>query len=136
MDYNVLMDSILKVVVVLASLVITRYLVPWLNAKYGAEKVASTYDTILKAVKAAKKIYAASGQGVLRKEYVVKYIRDLGIDITDAELDMLIESAVKVLDILEGEINTATVKEITTETATIVATKVANDIVTDAVAQA
>lgn len=104
MDYTVLTNSLAEVIVVVLGIIITRYLVPYLKERYGAEKVANIYDTIETAVKAAGKKFPESGKGLLRKEYVVNYIKAKGINITDADLEVFIESAVKVLDILEEEV--------------------------------
>lgn len=104
MDMSILGDSILNLVLVVISIVISRYLVPWLKEKYTAEKLNNIYDKVSKAVQAAQKIYKESGQGILRKEYVIAYLKKMNINVTDAELDVLIESAVKMLDLLEAEI--------------------------------
>lgn len=104
MDMSILGDSILNLVLVVISIVISRYLVPWLKEKYTSEKVRNVYEQVSKAVQAAQKIYEESGQGALRKEYVIAYLKKININITDAELDVLIESAVKMLDLLEAEI--------------------------------
>lgn len=104
MDMSILGDAILNLVLVIISIIISRYLVPWLKEKYTAEKVSNIYEQVSKAVQAAQKIYKESGQGVLRKEYVIAYLKKININITDAELDVLIESAVKMLDLLEAEI--------------------------------
>lgn len=104
MDFTILTNSIAEVVVVVLGIVITRYLVPWLKEKYSAERVSNVYDLISKAVSAAEKLYAESGSGVLKKQYVIDYVKTLGITITEADLNMFIESAVKVLDVLETEI--------------------------------
>lgn len=114
MDFSMLTNSLAELIVVIIGIIITRYLVPWLKEKYSAEKVSNTYNSILKAVRAAEKLYKESGSGILKKEYVVKYIReDLKINITDADLDLFIESAVKLLDILDSQIIE---KDIVTET--------------------
>lgn len=104
MDMSVLGDSILNLVLVIISILISRYLVPWLKEKYTSEKLNNIYNKVSKAVQAAQKIYNESGQGPLRKEYVITYLKKMNINITDSELDVLIESAVEMLDLLEKEI--------------------------------
>lgn len=104
MDITLLTDSLLNLVLVIISIAISSYLVPWLKQKYTAEKVNNVYDIVKKAVEAAEKIYSESGMGPIRKDYVVKYLKDKGINISEADLNILIESAVKTLDLLEKEI--------------------------------
>lgn len=105
-------ESILEIVLVLIGLVITRFLVPFLKEKYTAQKVENIYDTIVKAVRAAEQIYQESGVGIeLKKPYVVEYVRSKGINISEKDLDVLIESAVKMLQILEKEIKKDSVED-------------------------
>lgn len=104
MDITVLKDSILELALVAIGLVITRFLVPYLKEKYTAEKVKNVYDIIVKAVQAAEKIYQEHGQGLLKKEYVVDYIKKIGITLSEDDLNVLIESAVKTLDMVDAEI--------------------------------
>ena len=104
MDYTVLTNSLAEIIVVVLGIIITRYLVPYLKERYGAEKVANIYDMVEFAVKAAAKMFPESGMGGVRKEYVINYIRSKGVKITTEDLDVFIESAVKVLDILEDEV--------------------------------
>jgi hypothetical protein len=104
MDISVFAQPLAEFVVAVVSIVIARYLVPWLKHKYTGEKVQNTYDIIVKAVQAAEKIYQESGTGKLKKEYVIAYVKKMGIEITDEELDMFIESAVKLLDVMKNEI--------------------------------
>lgn len=92
-------DMIYKIFMLLISLlgvVLTGLIVPWLKIKVGKEKLGDVEKWIAVAVSAAEQMYAA---GLLtvdedRKDYVLRFIRDKGITITDEELNALIEAAV------------------------------------------
>ena len=109
MDTTILFDSVTELIMVIISIGISRYLIPFLIEKYSAQKVSNTYEKVMMAVKAAQKIYQESGQGALRKEYVLDYLNNtLKLKIDIKELDVLIESAVKTLDLLEAELKRQT----------------------------
>ena len=101
---EILMEYLIELIVLVAGVLVTRYLVPYLKERYGAERVANIYDMVEFAVKAAAKMFPESGMGGVRKEYVINYIRSKGVKVTTEDLDVFIESAVKVLDILEDEV--------------------------------
>ena len=56
------------------------------------------------AVNAAEQLYKKSGQGHLKKEYVIKYLKDKGINVSDKDLNIMIESAVLELNRWKQEI--------------------------------
>lgn len=101
---TMLSDSIVEVIFLVLGLIITRYLIPFLKEKYTAERVLNVYTEIQKAVQAAEKKYQESGMGTLKKQFVIDYINSKGFKITEADLDVAIESAVKLLDIIDKEI--------------------------------
>jgi LL-H family phage holin len=106
MGFEMLTGSIAEIIVIVLGILLTRYLIPYLKEKYGSERAKNTYDMIEKAVFAAQKLYQESGQGPLRKQYVIDYINSNQklIKLSEKELDILIESAVKLLDIFEAEL--------------------------------
>ena len=106
MGFEMLANSVTELIVVALCILITRYLVPYIKEKYGAEKAQNAYEMIERAVFAAQKIYQESGQGPLRKQYVIDYINSNQtlVKLSEKELDILIVSAVKLLDIFEKEL--------------------------------
>lgn len=99
---NDMVLEILRVVVMLAVLVLTRYIVPWIKAKIGAEQMEEVRTWVNTAVLMAQQVYAAK-PGPERKAIVVEIIRGMlikkNIDISAEQLDMLIEAAVKAMKI-------------------------------------
>ena len=46
------------------------------------------------AVKAAEQIYNQNGQGDLKKKYVLQYLKDKGVKISEEDLNNMLESSV------------------------------------------
>lgn len=95
---NEIIFEVIKLVVMVAVLVITRYLVPWLKEKIGSDKLAVAEKWSRYAVlKAQQVLWDESGKD--RKAYVTKFLKEIliakNIALSDEQLDVLIEAAVK-----------------------------------------
>lgn len=101
---NEILFEIIKVVVMVAALVVTRYLVPWLKEKIGAEKMTQIEMWVKYAVEMAQQVYW-SKPGEDRKAIVTEFLRDIliakNISISEEQLDVLIEAAVKEMKMQE-----------------------------------
>lgn len=71
------------------------YLMPFLKAKIGDEKLKELWKMVCIAVQAAEQIFG-SGKGVDKKEYALEYLDANGATklATPEQLDALIEAAV------------------------------------------
>lgn len=102
--------EILKIVISLVALLISAYLIPWLKQKIGAGKLQQLEKWAEYAVLAAEQVMWKQ-KGSDKKAYVVSFLQKIlaenNITITDEQLDVLIESAVKSLKL---EQNTVTIK--------------------------
>lgn len=102
---NEIIFDVIKVVVMVAVLVITRYLVPWLKEKIGADKLAVAEKWTRYAVLKAQQVLWNQG-GQDRKAYVMEFLRKIliakNIAMSDEQLDVLIEAAVKQMKIKEN----------------------------------
>ena len=87
-------NNIFYVILSIVSVLITGVLIPLLKQKYGKEKVTSVLEAVDIAVKAAEQIYKKSGQGQLKKQYVLMRLNEQGIKISEKELDDMIEASV------------------------------------------
>jgi len=96
-------EVIAKVLIPLLGAVITYILIPYFKAKTTAEQRDEIYFWVQMAVQAAEMVYRERGQGALKKEYVVGFLTDRGIRLTLEELDVLIEAAVKELNLVQGK---------------------------------
>ena len=98
-------NNIFYVILSIVSVLITGVLIPLLKQKYGKEKVTSVLEAVDIAVKAAEQIYKKSGQGQLKKQYVLMRLNEQGIKISEKELDDMIEAIVLELNRWKEELN-------------------------------
>ena len=101
---NNTMYQILMLVISLIGVLLTGLIVPWLKLKIGNEKIKDIELWVSVAVAAAEQMKVAGllPYGQEKKTYVLQFIRDKGITITDEELDALIESAVYEINRAKG----------------------------------
>lgn len=102
---NDIIFEIIKVAVMAVLLLITRYLIPMLKEKIGADKLAAAEKWARYAVlKAQQVLWSESGQD--RKAYVTEFLKEIllekNIALSDEQLDVLIEAAVKQMRIGEN----------------------------------
>ena len=90
---------IISLVITVSVILITRYVIPKIKEEIGAEKFNKIVDYVSYAVNAAEQIFKETGLGEKKKEYVLNFINEqlnkLNYSITEEELNVLIESAVK-----------------------------------------
>ncbi len=102
---NEILFEIIKVVVMVAALVITRYVIPWVRERIGADKLALVEKWARYAVLKAQQVMWADN-GPERKAYVTEFLKELLIEkniaLSDEQLDILIEAAVKQMKIEAG----------------------------------
>ena len=97
-------EIIIKVIIPILGAIITYLIVPFIRQKTTKEQRENIYFWVTLAVQAAEQIYKEKGQGKLKKEYVVDFLVSKGINITIQELDVLIEAAVKELNIIQDKV--------------------------------
>ena len=97
-------EIIIKVIIPILGAIITYLIVPFIRQKTTKEQRENIYFWVTVAVQAAEQIYKEKGQGKLKKEYVVDFLVSKGINITIQELDVLIEAAVKELNIIQDKV--------------------------------
>lgn len=101
---EVLFKIILGLISILG-IIITSVVVPYIKEKLGNEKLAKYEYWVSMAVSAAEMIFKEQGMGKTKKEYVVNFLKDMfnknKIVITDEQLEILVESAVKQMKLNE-----------------------------------
>jgi len=101
MEMNI--DIIVRIVIPLIGALLAYFLIPYIKEKTTKEQRDEIYFWVKMAVKSAEMIFAEKGQGKLKKEYVVEFLNNRGVNITIYELDVLIEAAVKELNIIQNK---------------------------------
>lgn len=94
-------DQIVQIILALIGLagtLITVFLVPLIKSKTTTEQREFAALVVAEAVKAAEQIFNASGMGIDKYDFVVKYIKaEFNLKLTEKELKVLIEAAVQEL---------------------------------------
>lgn len=102
---NEILFELLKVVIMVAVMLITRYAIPWVRERIGADKLALAEKWVRYAVLKAQQVMWAD-DGPERKAYVTELLKELLIEkniaLSDEQLDILIEAAVKQMKIEAG----------------------------------
>lgn len=94
---NEILNYALYIVMSLAVVVVTRYLVPYLKARLTAAEQEGLIQLIENLVQAAEQLFTAEKSGEQKKEYVVNALTEKGVLITES-VNAMIESAVYSLD--------------------------------------
>jgi hypothetical protein len=79
--------------------VITCVLIPWIKAKLTSEQQAILKAVIRSGVYAAEQIFGTNGIGEEKKQFVLNYLEEKGINIDSQEVLVLLENCVKELKI-------------------------------------
>ena len=74
--------------------VATRFVIPYIISKIGAEKRQEVAFWTKLAVEAAEKIFKEHGMGAEKKAYVISFLEEKGFKLNEKEIDIAIESAV------------------------------------------
>ncbi len=90
--------KILLAILSIASALITGLLIPYLKSKIDQTQRAKTLDMIAIAVKAAEQIYTRHNEGKSKKAFVLEWLRSKGIKLSENELNVFIEAAVRELN--------------------------------------
>lgn len=101
-----LISNLLNIIIGVASIIITRYLIPYIKSKLNNSKLENIMIWIEEAVYAAEQICTAENAGDKKKLYVVNRILDIsnksGFNITEQEVILLLESVVKKMNDKKG----------------------------------
>lgn len=99
--------EVLKLTIMIATLLITRYAIPWIKAKTENSVMQALIDWTAQAVLAAEQTHDA-GTGAEKKAIVTEFIKRLliqkNISLSDEEIEMLIEAAVRQMQLEDGTI--------------------------------
>lgn len=85
---------IIQMIITVAVIAATAYLLPYLKPKGHLEKLGETMEYITIAVRAAEQIFVGSGLGAKKKEFVLQWLKDHNITVDLDKVDAMIESAV------------------------------------------
>lgn len=100
-----LFQIILALIPILGA-IITGFIIPFIKEKIGTERLAKYEYWANLAVRAAEMMWKDSGCGADKKKYVVDFLNEMfnkeKVVITEQQIEILIESAVKQLKLDEN----------------------------------
>lgn len=91
---NIDITTLLNALIALMAAVITTFVIPYIKSKTNENQRKTLVEWIKIAVKAAEQIYTGSGRGIEKKEYVLNFLHEKGIDFDDSSVEAAIEAAV------------------------------------------
>jgi len=95
---NDILFEVLKAIVIIAIMVVVRYMVPWIKAKTKLLNNELLESLITAAVQYAEQTITGANAGKEKKAIVTEFLREQliarNISISDEQLDVLVESAV------------------------------------------
>jgi len=100
MEGEVFVKIVLGVISILGA-IITYMVVPYLKSKTSKEQRETIMFWVSVAVSAAEQIFNERGMGEEKKKFVVGFLVEKGIKVSLDELDVLIESVVKELNLAQ-----------------------------------
>lgn len=96
-------DIIAKVIIPILGIIVTGLIIPFIMQRTTREQRENLCFWVKVAVNAAEQLQDAGLISIPKKEYVLEFIRSKGFNITEKELDVLIEAAVKELNIVQNK---------------------------------
>lgn len=104
---NELIKYIVEGIIALVLIIVSGYLIPLIKNKIGDDQFSKISEWVKFAVLRAEQVLTAE-TGEQKKEYVISFIDEVlkenKINITAEQLDVLIESAVKEMNIAQNKI--------------------------------
>lgn len=102
MDTNVLLQICLMVIS-LATAVVAGVLIPYIKEKTTKEQREHALLLVDIGVYAAEQIFKGPGKGVIKKEAVLEFLKSRNIPFDEADLDLIVEAAVREMNFLYKE---------------------------------
>ena len=96
-DLTPLFEALLGI----ALAIITGFLIPWLNARYGNEKMAKIRDWVHVAVFAAEKAYGA-GRGDEKLAFAEQFLAEHKIKLDLTTLKAMVDAEIKAMEQAEA----------------------------------
>lgn len=104
MNSDALFKIILAIIPILST-IITAFVIPYIKSKINAEKLIEVHKWATYAVRCAEMIFVGEGMGEQKKDYVMDFLMEkFGNIFTEEQIDILIESAVEQLKLMEKEL--------------------------------
>lgn len=93
---NELLQQLIGLAITVMGIALTYFVIPWLkeNTTEKQRQNAIYWTGIACRVAEQLPVFQESGLGESKKEFVISYLRDVGVKLTEDELEKLIDSVV------------------------------------------
>ena len=91
---NINLQPIISAVIALIAALITTFLIPYIKGKISKQQYDRLLEAVRIAVAAAEQIFTSPQSGADKKQYVQEFLAAQGYDVSDQEIDTMIEATV------------------------------------------
>lgn len=94
---NEIITLIIKAIILALSALVTTVIIPYIKGKIGEDKYNEIKFYVEYAVRCAEQLYTPEQWGEKKKyvmDYIVRKAKELGVDMTEEDINVLIEGVV------------------------------------------
>lgn len=91
---NINLQPIISAVIALIAALITTFLIPYIKGKISKQQYDRLLEAVRIAVAAAEQIFTSPQSGADKKQYVQEFLAAQGYDVSQREIDTMIEATV------------------------------------------
>ena len=91
---NINLQPVISAAVALIAAVITTVLIPYIKGKISQQEYDKLIEAVRIAVAAAEQLFTSPQSGADKKQYVQEFLAAQGYDVSDQEIDTMIEATV------------------------------------------
>ena len=91
---NINLQPIISAVIALIAALITTFLIPYIKGKISKQQYDRLLEAVRIAVAAAEQLFTSPQSGADKKQYVQEFLAAQGYDVSDQEIDTMIEATV------------------------------------------
>lgn len=86
--------TIIEAAILIITAIITVFVIPYIKSKTTVQQQDEIMAWVKIAVSAAEQMFAGTGRGIEKKNYVLNWLYEHGITVDEYKLNAMIESAV------------------------------------------
>lgn len=98
---NINLQPVISAVIALIAAVITGFLLPYIKGKISKQQYDKLIEAVRIAVAAAEQLFSSPQSGAEKKQYVREFLAGQGYDVSEQEIDTMIEAAVSKINGVE-----------------------------------
>lgn len=98
---NIDLQPIVSALTALIAAVITTFLVPYIKGKISRQEYDRLMEAVRIAVAAAEQLFTSPQSGADKKQYVQEFLAAQGYDVSQQEIDTMIEATVSKINGVE-----------------------------------